>query len=170
METPRKWFCLPLFMNLPDGVKSIFGWEHPAERQDSHVVQMIDQGFVAAQAFGKAILLLDRYFLLSIPALERWKEANASAAAPLHIVTKAKANAVAYEHPPTRKKGFEQRFTRGEDASALFTKLAMVALHHVRGIDELADFGRVLEEGRQSLQLSQISRAIRDRQEETDAI
>ncbi|MNI70470.1 hypothetical protein D3C73_1262860 [compost metagenome] len=55
-------------MNLQDGVKSIFSGDHPTERQDSHGVQMIDQGFVAAQAFGKAILLLDRYFL-SIPAL-----------------------------------------------------------------------------------------------------
>ncbi|WP_317952423.1 hypothetical protein [Paenibacillus chitinolyticus] len=65
---------------------------------------MIDQGFMAAKVFGKAILLLDRYFL-SIPALERWKEANTSAAAPLHIVTKAKANVVAYENPQARKKG-----------------------------------------------------------------
>lgn len=104
MGTPLKWFCLPLFINLQDGVKAIFGWEQSADRQNSHVVQMIDQGFAAAKAFGKAILLLDRYFL-SIPALERWKKANASAVAPLHIVTKAKTNAVAYEHPPARKKG-----------------------------------------------------------------
>lgn len=26
MGTPQKWFCLPLFINLQDGVKAIFGW------------------------------------------------------------------------------------------------------------------------------------------------
>ncbi|WP_302879010.1 hypothetical protein [Paenibacillus ehimensis] len=83
-------------------MKTIFSWGNPAQRQDSQVVQMIDQGFAAAKAFGKAILLLDRYFL-SETALVQWKEANASTAAPLHLVTKAKANAVACEHPP--KKG-----------------------------------------------------------------
>lgn len=97
-----KWFCLPLFMNLQDGVKSIFGWNHLKERQDSHVVQVIEQGLTAAKAFGKAILLLDRYFL-SIPALKRWKEGNQSTDTPMHLVTRAKANAVAYEEPEEKK-------------------------------------------------------------------
>ncbi|MEI3612359.1 hypothetical protein [Pseudogracilibacillus sp. SO30301A] len=59
MGTPQKWFCLPLFMNLQDGVKTIFGWNDPCELQESHVVQMIDHGFIAAKTFGKALLLLD---------------------------------------------------------------------------------------------------------------
>ncbi|WP_237690763.1 hypothetical protein [Paenibacillus caui] len=104
MRTPQKWFCLPLFMNLQDGVKTIFGWRDPSERQDSHVVQMIDQGFAAAKTFGKALLLLDRYFL-SVPALKRLSEWNASGTARMHIVTKAKSNAVAYEPPFVTKKG-----------------------------------------------------------------
>lgn len=104
MGTPQKWFYLPLFMNLQDGVKTILGWDSPEEPQDSHVVQMIDSGVKAAGVFGKSILLLDRYFL-SIPALLRWKDANALADAPMHLVTKAKSNAVAYERPPARKKG-----------------------------------------------------------------
>jgi hypothetical protein len=41
------------------------------KEQPSHVVQMIEQGFAAAQAFGNALLLLDRYFL-SVPALVCW--------------------------------------------------------------------------------------------------
>lgn len=104
MGTPQKWFCLPLFMNLQDGVKTIFGWSDPSERQDSHVVQMIDQGFAATKIFGKSLFLLDRYFM-SVPALERLNGLNASGTARMHIVTKAKSNAVAYEPPSTTKKG-----------------------------------------------------------------
>jgi len=103
--TPEKWFCLPLFMNLHDGVKTILGWSKPPEEQQaSHVVQMIDQAFAAAKPFGNALLLLDRYFL-SIPALKRLAVCNQSQAACLHIVTKAKANAVAYESPAVKKAG-----------------------------------------------------------------
>jgi hypothetical protein len=105
MGTSQKWFCLPLFMNLQDGVKPIFGWSTaPAKRQDSHVVQMIDQGFAVAKVFGKALLLLDRYFL-SVPALERLNELVASGTTRMHIVSKAKSNAVAYEPPSTTNKG-----------------------------------------------------------------
>lgn len=77
MGTPQKLFCLPLFMNLQDGVKTIFSWNDPLARQDSHVVQMIEQGFLATKTFGKSLFLLDRYFL-SVPALERLNELNAS--------------------------------------------------------------------------------------------
>lgn len=102
--TPLKWFCLPLFLNLQDGVKIIFDWDAPSdERQDSHVVQMIDQAFTAARSFGGALLLLDRYFL-SIPALRRLLEGNRVDGSWMHIVTKAKMNAVAYERP-VRKSG-----------------------------------------------------------------
>jgi hypothetical protein len=103
--TPQKWFCLPLFMNLQDGVKAIFDWESSSEeRQASHVVQMIDQAFAAARTWGGALLLLDRYFL-SIPALQRLAERNRSDAARMHMVTKAKMNAVAYEPPAAKKPG-----------------------------------------------------------------
>lgn len=95
---------MPLFINLQDGVKAIFGWGNQPERQDSHVVQMIDQGFAAAKAFGKALFLLDRYFL-SIPALERLNQWNQSEAALMHIVTKAKKGTVAYERPAAGKRG-----------------------------------------------------------------
>ncbi|MDF2922943.1 MAG: transposase [Paenibacillaceae bacterium] len=68
----RKWFCLPLFMNLQDGIQTILGWKKSKDeaQSPSHVVQMIEQGFEAAKGFGQALLLLDRYFL-SVPALER---------------------------------------------------------------------------------------------------
>ncbi|AHV95624.1 hypothetical protein [Paenibacillus sabinae] len=104
MGTPQKWFCLPLLMNLQDGVKTIFNWREPSERQDSHVVQMIEQGFAAARPLGKALLLLDRYFL-SVPTLARMNELNAPRVTRVHIVSKVKSNAVAYEHPSEKKKG-----------------------------------------------------------------
>jgi hypothetical protein len=102
--TPDKWFCLPLFFQLQDGVKAIFGWLSPNERQDSHVVQMIDQGFAASKEFGKVIFLLDRYFL-SVPALERLNLWNQSGDACMHIVTKAKMSCSAYTYPEVRKTG-----------------------------------------------------------------
>lgn len=103
--TAEKWFCLPLFLNLQDGVKAIFGWDDSSEeRQASHVVQVIDQAFTAAGVFGHALLLLDRYYL-SIPALRRLAEGNRSCTSSVHIVTRAKMNAVAYEAPAAKKPG-----------------------------------------------------------------
>ncbi|WP_188633038.1 transposase [Lentibacillus kapialis] len=105
MGTPRKWFCLPLFINLQDGVKAIFDWSHSSERSESHVIQIIDQGFNAAKGLKEyALLLLDRYFL-SVPALKRLTQLNQSRDAQLHIVTRAKMNAVAYELPSGEKEG-----------------------------------------------------------------
>ncbi|WP_252361646.1 transposase [Paenibacillus terrae] len=102
----RKWFCLPLFMNLQDGVKTILGWKKSASEPESssHVVQMIEQGFEAAKGFGQALLLLDRYFL-SVPALERLNACHLASETRMHLVTKAKSNAVAYERPPAKKPG-----------------------------------------------------------------
>jgi hypothetical protein len=86
-------------------VKAIFSWGAASEeRQASHVVQMIDQAFAAARTFGEALLLLDRYFL-SIPALQRLAEGNRAGGVRMHIVTKAKMNAVAYESPAAKKPG-----------------------------------------------------------------
>lgn len=92
-------------MNLQDGVQTILGWKRIDEEESpSHVVQMIEQGFTAAQAFGSALLLLDRYFL-SVPALERLNACHRSSEARMDIVTKAKSNVVAYERPAFRKPG-----------------------------------------------------------------
>lgn len=65
---------------------------------------MIDQSLNTTKVLGAALLLLDRYFL-SVPALKRLNQWNQSETAHTHLVTKAKLNAVAYEHPPTKKKG-----------------------------------------------------------------
>ncbi|WP_144406999.1 hypothetical protein [Paenibacillus sp. IHBB 10380] len=115
MGTPVKPFCLPLFMNLQDGVKTIFSWSEPAERQNSHVVQMIEQGFAAAKVFGKALLLLDRYFLAIPTLVRRLKALNASEDVLMHIVTKAKLNAVAYEKPSSTTQGRGRPYKKGEN-------------------------------------------------------
>ncbi|MNC39644.1 hypothetical protein D3C75_883140 [compost metagenome] len=96
---------LPLYLNLQDGVKTIFSWDsEEPERQDSHVVQMIDIGFEAAKVFGKALFLLDRYFL-SVPALSRLAKHQEASKTCLHIVTKAKRSCVSYERPPVKLRG-----------------------------------------------------------------
>lgn len=35
-----KLFCIPLFINLQDGVKTIRSWTQPEENNESHIVQL----------------------------------------------------------------------------------------------------------------------------------
>ncbi|MCL2374891.1 MAG: hypothetical protein FWC65_06585 [Treponema sp.] len=94
-EKAGKCFCIPLAMLLQDGVKTIFGWEEPKQRQASHVVEMIGLSHKLAKYLGKTILLLDRYFL-SVPALLKLDELN-DGNPTMHIVTKAKRNCTAFQ-------------------------------------------------------------------------
>ncbi len=91
-----KRFCIPLALRLQDGVKTIFGWEENQERQSSHVVEMIRLAHEVSKSFGKAILLLDRFFL-TVPALRTLNEIDKDGK--LQIVTKAKSNCTAYHVP-----------------------------------------------------------------------
>ncbi|MDQ0049992.1 hypothetical protein J2T18_004314 [Paenibacillus polymyxa] len=102
----RKWLCLPLFMNLQDGIQTILGCKQTDTEPErpSHVVQMIAQGFKAAKGFGQALLLLDRYFL-SVPALKQLQACHSGSETRMHLVTKAKSNVVAYERSPAKKPG-----------------------------------------------------------------
>ncbi len=61
----KKLFCVPLSIKLHDGVKIIRNWKNSEIEADgeSHIVQMIIDGFNAAKTMGQSILLLDRYFL-----------------------------------------------------------------------------------------------------------
>ena len=94
-----KLFCIPLLINLQDGIKTIRSWAQPEESYQSHVVQMIQNGFSITKTMGeKAIILLDRYFL-SVPALETLNKLNAEGDSSLQIVTKAKKSCIAYEKP-----------------------------------------------------------------------
>lgn len=99
-----KWFCIPLHINLQDGIQTILGWKSGEKLLRTHVVQMIENGYEVAKTFGKSLLLLDRYFL-SVPALEHWIQCNLSNDIVMHIVTKAKKSCIAYEKPPENKSG-----------------------------------------------------------------
>jgi hypothetical protein len=61
-----KMFCVPVSLRIHDGIKTIKRWCNalPKVAEDSHVVQMISDGFNVAKALGESsLLLLDRYFL-----------------------------------------------------------------------------------------------------------
>ncbi|WP_234541851.1 transposase [Paenibacillus pseudetheri] len=142
----RKWFCLPLFMNLQDGIQTILGWKQTDAEPErpSHVVQMIEQGFEAAKGFGQALLLLDRYFL-SVPALQRLQACHSGSEARMHLVTKAKSNVVAYERPPAKKPGRGRPPKKGESVKLkeLFSTRAadfQTAIVPLYGKEETVEF------------------------------
>lgn len=94
-------FCIPLRMDIQDGLREASSWEGSGIPASSHVVQMIDCGTDAAPYFGHCLFVLDRYFL-SVPALERLRDWNSrqKGDTSLSIVTKAKTSCTAYEKPP----------------------------------------------------------------------
>lgn len=96
--------CIPLSIRLHDGLQDICGWECSAVSGVSHVVQMVEDAYLAAKTFGSSILLLDRYFL-SVPALQRLQELTDGETVRMEIVTKAKRNCTAFEKPVFRKSG-----------------------------------------------------------------
>ena len=110
-ERAGKCFCIPLAMRLQDGVKAIFGWKEPEERQGSHVVELIRLAYEKAAHFGKAILLLDRLYL-TVPALQMLDSLNQTLGQVLHVIIKAKMNYTAYRQPEPNKRGRPRK--RGE--------------------------------------------------------
>ncbi len=59
-----KTFCIPLYINLQEGIQTILSWGKEGKGTiPSHVIQMIENGYEAAKVFGKSLLLLDWYFL-----------------------------------------------------------------------------------------------------------
>lgn len=94
-----KILCIPLFMNIQDGLKKIFSWQNNAERQQNHIEQIADNVCSAVRYLGKAILILDRYFLNEtlLVKINKWNEQNPDKQ--IKLVTIAKSNAVAYEKP-----------------------------------------------------------------------
>ena len=102
-------FCLPLKVNIQDGVRAAANWADSTISAENHILQMIRNGFEAANSFGKCVLLLDRYFL-SVPALQLLEKLNEERKEKiLTIVTKAKKNCTAYRLPPAREKGKKGR-------------------------------------------------------------
>ena len=94
----RNWACIPLSIRLHDGLQAAREWKGASIPAASHVVQMVEDAYKAALAFGDSLLLLDRYFL-TVPALERLSSLNGSGAVRMDIVTKAKKSCTAYQKP-----------------------------------------------------------------------
>ena len=102
-------FCLPLKVNIQDGIRGAADWDGSTISAENHILQMIRNGFEAAASFGKSVLLLDRYFL-SVSALQLLNKLNAEREEELlTIVTKAKKNCTAYRLPPPKEKGKKGR-------------------------------------------------------------
>ena len=117
-------FCIPLRMNIQDGLKTAASWENSGISSSSHVVQMIDCGTDAAESFGHCLFVLDRYFL-SVPALKRLRDWNSrqKGDSSLGIVTKAKVSCTAYEKPPApprHKRGRPHKKGSSVKLAALF--------------------------------------------------
>ena len=95
--TKLKHFCVPLKINIQDGLRAASSWNGSGISSSTHVVQMIESGGEVSKILGPVIYLLDRYFL-SVPALKRLSDIN-SDGGDIVIVTKAKINCRAYEKP-----------------------------------------------------------------------
>lgn len=115
--------CLPLSMTIQDGLQEAAGWEGSGISGESHVVQMIMNGYKAARILGRSILVLDRYFL-TVPALRKLSELNGrDGSRVMEIVSKAKKSCVAFEKPVaegSRKRGRPRKKGAPVKLSALF--------------------------------------------------
>lgn len=120
--TLKNHLCIPLRMGIQDGLQETAGWKDSTVSGDSHVIQMIANGYEAARTLGKCIFVLDRYFL-TVPALRKLAELNASLSGELMaIVTKAKRNCHAYEKPDMQE-GPKRGRPRKKGKSVLLNKL-----------------------------------------------
>ena len=107
--------CVPMKVNLHDGMRAAAGWEGAGVSGESHVVQSVRCAFEAARGLGRACwLCMDRYFL-AVPALRLIRELNAEAEADglgpnlVHVVTKAKSGCTFWQEPPEREPGTRGR-------------------------------------------------------------
>lgn len=93
-------FCIPMDLTIQDGLKETASWTgRNLSRSLSHVIQMIRNGHAIAQTFSENVYFaLDRYFL-TVPLLMELKELNKSATYCLDVITRAKANCIAYAKP-----------------------------------------------------------------------
>ena len=117
ISTKLKQFCLPLKVNIQDGLASAASWKEQEGIIDispqSHVEQMIESAYEAAKVIGFSYLVLDRYFLTrpALRLLDRYNEADHkdTAVTLIEIITKAKTNCTAYRKPLPKKPGSKGR-------------------------------------------------------------
>ena len=99
-------FCVPLSMDIHDGLRAASNWENSTVPSNTHVEQMIIDAFRAAGTLQTpAYLVTDRYFFTS-SALKKLAELNQEAGRQLvELITKAKKHCVAYEEPLPKEPG-----------------------------------------------------------------
>jgi len=105
-----KLYCVLISLKLHDGLSAVNSWGRDENyKEESHVVKIIRNAAEATVQLGASILLLDRLYL-TVPML------TALADCPLlHVVTKAKSNAVAYFEPePKTETGPGAKRKKGE--------------------------------------------------------
>jgi len=103
LKLGSKRFCLPLLIQIQDGIKAIFGWQNDTERQESHVVEALVLAYRAAKAmYRDAIVLMDAYFL-TVPVLKKLNSFSGSVQ--VTLITRARKNCIAYHDIPPRVKG-----------------------------------------------------------------
>lgn len=115
-------FCIPLQMSIQEGLSEAASWGMQGSPSgESHVLQVVRNGYRSAAAMGgAAILLLDRYFL-TVPALRLMDQLNSSEGGRmLDIITKAKRGCKAYEKPPATGTGKRGRPRKKGDAVHLW--------------------------------------------------
>jgi len=115
LGTPKKFFCTLLSMRLHDGNSIISEWKDDELAKESHVARIIREACNLVSHIGEPCrLALDRYYL-TVNALETLQKFENGM---VHIVTKAKKNAVAYEHP-VRKPGRGQPPKKGANVKLI---------------------------------------------------
>ena len=98
-------FCVPLRMSIQEGLGAAASWEGSTISAESHVQQMIRNGFQVVDRIGSCILVLDRLFLTT-QAIRLQGDLNSSRKdRRLEIVTKARRNCTAFTKPPARQPG-----------------------------------------------------------------
>lgn len=96
------WACILLSLRLHDGLQAASPWKDAQISCSSHVVQMVQDAYHAAQTFGNSLLLLDRYFL-TVSSLKELKALNQTGTVHMDILTKAKNSCTAFEKPASRE-------------------------------------------------------------------
>jgi hypothetical protein len=93
--TPQNGFCLPFFMNLHDGVKTIFGWSALSKLQESMLYKWVNRDLLPPKHMERPYSCWIRYFLF-LPVMKLLNELNASETAEMDIVSNAESHAMIY--------------------------------------------------------------------------
>lgn len=95
-DSTGNWSCLPLFNCLHDCLKAACHWKGASVFYASHVVQILEDAYRAAETFGIWLFLLNRYFFI-VNALVRLNAINNSGKSRMKIVTKVQNSCTAFE-------------------------------------------------------------------------